>query len=427
MVQWMPTQVLGVPVPADRDAARLIPFPDGATDYPDAGDEPTVEAVRSVYVETREIAEQQIRTDGTDYKKLGMALHKGMQNRKIDSLRNELREYDAQMAVYQAPQTLRTKLATQNCADFLNTDIRWRQGSDVLDKSVIDELDRREFAGRHGNAGELKLAAQAVLETQTTVITHLKELRALDAARRAIDQYCDEAEEEIVTADAIRAEANKLMAKYQTFHERGINKRQKAAALTRKLNELRTAHAPTRAHLEKDAQERVWNMLYNGSAAPNKRDATLCKSLELDPKASTPADVMVKHLFNGLADTVARNKFGKLLEAAATASSDAKGFVEELSPAAKAQLLEQLQASLASDGQESLQQLQDRRPGAPWPHHSSGPLPEGEEDGVEGEEEGEVIEVVEADAESDGGEDEEAKGDVARVVPALAPIATHLS
>lgn len=426
MVQWMPTQVLGVPVPADRDAARLIPFPEGATDYPEAGDEPTVEAVRSVYVETREIAEQQIRSDGTDYKKLGMALHKGMQNRKLDSLRNELREYDAQMAMYQAPQTLRTKLATQNCADFLDTDVRWRQGPDVLDKSVIDELDRREFAGRHGNAGELKLAAQAVLETQTTVITHLKELRALDAARRAIDKYNDEAEEDIATANAIRAEANKLMTKFQTFHERGINKRQNATALTRKLNELRTAHAPTRAHLEKDAQERVWNMLYNGSATPNKRDATLCKTLELDPKASSPANVMVKHLFSGLADTVARNKFGKLLEAAATASADARGFVEELSPAAKAHLLEQLQASLATEGQESLQQLQERRPGAPWPHHSAGPLLEGEEEAEEVD--GEVIEVVEADAESDDSEGEEAKGDVARAaVPALVPIATHLS
>lgn len=439
MVQWVPPQVLGVPVPPDRDPGPLIPFPDGATDYPDAGDEPTVEAVRSVYAETREIAEEQIRTEGTNYKELGIAKHKSMQNRKLDSMRHELCAYADAMDMYQpprtlrdelqaqnwAPEALRAKLATQSCDDFLDTATKWRNGPDVQEKSVIEELDRREYQGRHGNAGELKLAAQAVLETYTTVTTHLKELRALDGACRAGDKYEEEAKEDIATGNAFQGEAMKLMAKYNAFYERGIAKRQKALAIHKKLAELRDAHASTREFLDKDAKQRVWHMLWNGNAKPNKRDVNLCKTLGLEPAASSPRDVTMTNLFSGLADTVARNKFGKLLEAAATASSDTKGFVDELSTSAKAQLLEQLQASLANEGEETLQQLRERRPAAPGPHHSSGPPPGGEE-----AEEGEIVEeVVEIDDATDEGEDEnegEEDQEFACVLPELVPIAEHL-
>lgn len=441
MVQWIPPQVLGVPVPPDHDPGPLIPFPDGATDYPDAGDEPTVKAVRSVFAETRDIAEQRIRTEGTNYKELGMAMHKSMQNRKIDSMRHELCAYADTMDLYQPPQTLReelraqnwapealrAKLATQNCADFLDTSANWRNGPDVQEKSVIEELDRREYQGRHGNAGELKLAAQVVLETYTTITTHLKELRALDGACRAGDTYEEEAKEEIATGNAFQYEAMKLMAKYNTFYERGIAKRQKALAIHEKLDALRAAHASTREFLDKDTKQRVWNMLYNGNSKPNKRDVNLCKTLGLEPAASSPRDVTMTNLFGGLVDTVARNKFGKLLEAAATASSDTKGFVDELSTSAKAQLLEQLQASLANEGEETLQMLRERRPAAPGPHHSSGPLREGEE-----AEAGEIVEgVVEMDDATDEDEDEgEGEGEedqeFACVLPELVPIAEHL-
>lgn len=444
MVQWIPPQVLGVPVPPDPpDPSLLIPFPDGITDYPDAGDEPTVEAVRHVYVETRETAVQVIRKEGTDYREFGMALHKSMQNRKLDSLRHELCNYADAMDMYKpprplrkelharnwAPEALRAKLATHNCEDFLDTSASWRNGPDVQDKSVIEELDRREYQGRHGNAGELKLAAQAVLETYVTVTTHLQELRALDGAYRVCDKYEEEAKGDIATGNAFQDEAMKLMAKYNAYYERGVAKRQKASGIKEKLAQLGAAHASTREFLDKDAKQRVWNMLYNGNAKPNKRDVNLCKTLGLEPAASSPRDVTMTNLFGGLADTVARNKFGKLLEAAATASSDTRGFVDELSTSAKAQLLEQLQASLANEGEESLQQLRERRPAAPGPHHSSGPRPEGEE-----AEEGEIVEevveeVVELDDATDEGEDEhegEGDQDFACVLPELVPIAEHL-
>ena len=61
MVEWVSTQVVNALVPSvspvssdppdppdPPDPSLLIPFPDGITDYPDAGDEPTVEAVRHV-------------------------------------------------------------------------------------------------------------------------------------------------------------------------------------------------------------------------------------------------------------------------------------------------------------------------------------------------------------------------------------------
>ena len=447
MVEWVSTQVVAVPVPPispvssdppdppdPPDPSLLIPFPDGITDYPDAGDEPTVEAVRHVYVETRETAEQVIRKEGTDYREFGMALHKSMQNRKLDHLRHELCNYADAMDMYKpprplreelharnwAPETLRANLATHNCDDFLDTSTTWRNGPDVQDKSVIEELDRREYQGRHGNAGELKLATQAVLETYVTVTTHLQELRALDGAYRACDKYEEEAKEDIATGNAFQDEAMKLMAKYNAYYERGVAKRQKASGIKEKLAQLGAAHASTREFLDKDAKNRVWNMLYNGNTKPNKRDVNLCKSLGLEPYASSPRDVTMTNLFSGLVDTVARNKFGKLLEAAATATSDTKGFVDELSTSAKAQLLEQLQASLAYEGEETHQQLRERRPDAPRHHESSRSPSEAEKD----LEEGEIVqEVVEVDEEDESGSGSEA---LAHVLPKLAPIAEHL-
>tara|TARA_B100001109_G_scaffold141983_1_gene115612 strand:+ start:8612 stop:10009 length:1398 start_codon:yes stop_codon:yes gene_type:complete len=418
--------------PPDQTPSLLIPFPDGITDYPDAGDEPTVEAVRSVYVETRETA-QKLSHEVTDYKKFGIAMHKSMQNRKLDSLRHELCKYADAMDMHKpprplreelharnwAPETLRAKLTTHNCGDFLDTSAKWRNGPDVQDKSVIEELDRREYQGRHGNAGELKLATQAVLETYITVTTHLQELRALDGAYRACDKYEAEAREDIATGNAFQDEAMKLMAKYNAYYERGVAKRQKALGIKDKLAQLGAAHAPTREFLDKDAKKRVWHMIYNGNTKPNKRDVNLCKTLGLEPYASSPRDVTMTNLFSGLVDTVARNKFGKLLEAAATATSDTKGFVDELSTSAKAQLLEQLQASLAYEGEETHQQLRERRPDAPRHHESSGSPSEGGE-----VEEGEIVqEVIELDEEDESGSGSE---EPAYVLPKLAPIAEHL-
>lgn len=454
IVEWVPAQEVDVPVPPDppvspvssdppnppdppdppdRAPGPLIPFPDGITDYPDAGDEPTVEAVRSVYVETRETAEKVISKEATNYRELGMALHKSMQNRKLDSLRHELCNYADAMDMYKpprplreelqarnwAPETLRAKLAKHNCDDFLDTSAKWRNGPDVQDKLVIEELDRREYQGRHGNAGELKLAAQAVLETYTTVTTHLQELRALDGAYRACDKYEEEAKEDIATGNAFQDEAMKLMAKYNAYYERGVAKRQKASGIKEKLAELGAAHASTREFLDKDAKKRIWNMIYNGNTKPNKRDVNLCKSLGLEPYASSPRDVTMTNLFSGLVDTVARNKFGKLLEAAATATSDTRGFVDELSTSAKAQLLEQLQASLAYEGEETHQQLREWRPDGPRNRESSGSPSEGGD-----VEEGEIVqEVVEVDEEDESGSGSE---EPSYVLPKLAPIAEHL-
>jgi hypothetical protein len=454
MVEWVSAQVIDVPAPPvppvspvssdppdppnppDQTPSLLIPFPDGITDYPDAGDEPTVEAVRSVYVETRETA-QKLSHEVTDYKEFGIAMHKSMQNRKLDSLRLELCKYADAMDMHKpprplreelharnwAPETLRAKLTTHNCHDFLDTSAKWRNGPDVQDKSVIEELDRREYQGRHGNAGELKLATQAVLETYTTVTTHLQELRALDGAYRACDKYEEEAREDIATGNAFQDEAMKLMAKYNVYYERGVAKRQKALGIKDKLAQLGAAHAPTREFLDKDAKKRVWNMIYNGNPKPNKRDVNLCKTLGLEPYASSPRDVTMTNLFSGLVDTVARNKFGKLLEAAATATSDTKGFVDELSTSAKAQLLEQLQASLAYEGEETHQQLRERRPDAPRNHESSGSPSEAEKD----LEEGEIVqEVVEVDEEDESESGSEALAYELPKLPKLAPIAEHL-
>ena len=423
-LQWMPTQVLGVPVAPDKAA---LAFPGGATDYPKDCTDPEVVALRSSLIETRQSVEQMIRTEGTDYKAQGIKLHDDTGESSLNDLRQGLNEYTGKVEKYEAPVTLRTRLQQKGCEDFLEMDVTWRRGPDKHQQDVMDELKARDAENKfawHANETEVKLGAQAVLQTQTQTLALLKEERAKKDVAELRNRMKAEAGDDMKTADAYHAKAMECLRKRAPYYENALKKMQRVGEIEQAQQRLLAHHKPVHDHLERREQERIYHMLWHGQETPGQnRGDHLAKAMKLDigkKTMSNPADVKTDNVIQALVDAVARNKSGKAIEAAASATADPKAFAVELSFEAKKRLVAALQESLDAEPEEgevqeeeTPEQLQARRPGAPGPHHSSGPDPE-------------VIEVVEATVVEADPESEEEEGQLATTLPQPVPMAPHL-